>query len=153
MTIPHISINAMTFDVDGDPATVTATFPAETLYILARVFVRLSQTPYTPKAQEHLFELYNFVSGHIANHYFDAGLDDNQMPFVHTGVVGNLPVTLRPDGDEIDRLATLIRRTITLREEEDPTMAHDPEALAAALADVLTAKGYRSCLASLTPRR
>lgn len=77
MTDDSIHLKSLKFsDPDEGPTRVVASFPADLLYSLAVLHGAIPPIVLTPDANEHSGEFYSFVSGRIANKYFDNGLQE-----------------------------------------------------------------------------
>lgn len=75
MTTAPIRLISMTFD-DDEPATVTASFPADTLYSIARALGALAPTYFSTEAAARFSAFYDFVAGSIANRFYDDGVQE-----------------------------------------------------------------------------
>lgn len=77
MTASAIHLKALEFDDPEDgPARIVASFPAPLLYDLAVIHGAIPPVVLTPGAAEHQRLLYSFVSGYVANRFFEDGLNE-----------------------------------------------------------------------------
>jgi hypothetical protein len=141
--IPHITLDAMTFDPDSLPENVVLTVPAATLYALARTIAAVGPGALTESARVHLFELYDFVNREIADRYFDAGLDETAPVRDENKIM--IPVTITAEERERTELATFVAGIlIGLAKEEDATPTRGRiDSMAARIAVDLLLNGWR----------
>lgn len=142
MILP-LMLRSMTFDDESLPATVTLEIEANVLFDLARLAGGVSHAGFFPQARESVGDFYNWVSGHVANRFYEDGLNEHRKVLKYNRTLVSVTVTQTPK-DASHMVATLRNAFADIRNGEDPSESElTDEELAQELAGRLYQSGAR----------
>jgi hypothetical protein len=129
------------------PDRAVVEFPVDTLYVLASVAAFLPPFVFTPAASTALRNFYSFVTGEVANRFYEDGLSDAMPGYevrAGTHILAYFPVGLKdaeaPQQQLAEQFAEIIANDPSSGELRDAANARD---LAVTLAQAVINAGWR----------
>lgn len=112
-----IHLKALEFtDPEEGPSRVTASFPADLLYSLAAFHGVLPSHVLTPGAAQHSGEFYGFVTGYVANRFYDDGVNEaapSYQVFSGAHTLASFPAGSKKDSAPQQRLARALDEALS----------------------------------------